>query len=177
MTIIVPAVLVRTRRQLRERLTLKASRFHIDIMDGKFVRQRTIGAATLRSVRTRAFIEAHLMIKDPLRRIREFVGIADLVVPHAEAIDDLEDYAHHARELGFKVGIAINPRTPLRAVLAHASLFDYVLIMAVRPGKGGQRFDPRVLSKVALLRKRHPRLSIGVDGGVHHDTVGRIVAA
>jgi ribulose-phosphate 3-epimerase len=170
MTLIVPSILVGTRREALNRVhMLKAKRWQIDVMDGRFVPNKTVDPRTLPRLVKRATIEAHLMVRHPLRFLRPLKGKVDIVVPHIEALDDVPGFVRHARMLGYKVGLAINPGTPLRRLLKYVHLLDYVLVMTVRPGRSGQAFQPKQLEKVRKLR-RYRKLEIGIDGGIHHNT-------
>ena len=169
---IIPAFLETTTAALRKRFSqVESLRYHIDVMDGSFTPRRTVGAAGLKAIKPNAFIEAHLMVKDPLKKMPAFVGAIDMVIVHVETLDDVDDYIRNAKRCGLLVGVAIDPETPLRKISPYAQWLDRVLIMTVHPGKQGQKFDKKALAKVRLLRKRFPHLSIGVDGGIHHGTV------
>jgi ribulose-phosphate 3-epimerase len=169
MTLIVPSIMVQTRRDALNRVRLlKARRWQLDVMDGRFVPNRTIDPRLLPRL-SKSTIEAHLMVKHPLRFLKPLRHKVDIVVPHIEAVDDVPGFVRHARMLGYKVGLAISPKTPLRRLLKYVHLLDYVLVMTVRPGRSGQAFQPKQLDKVRRLR-RYRKLEIGIDGGIHHNT-------
>jgi ribulose-phosphate 3-epimerase len=148
-----------------------ADQLHIDVMDGRFVPNLTIGAVVVEAIRkrTRLPLDVHLMIVEPERSLEAFVGAgADLVTVHAEASAHLQRTLARIRELGARAGVALNPATPpdvLRYVLDD---LDLVLVMSVNPGFGGQRFIDAVLPKVRQVRTLlgARAADVSVDGGV-----------
>ena len=161
-----------------------ADMIHFDVMDGHFVPNITIGPPVLKSLArvARVPIDVHLMIEDPDRFVEAFVdaGAASVTV-HAEAAVHLHRTVHLIKSLGAKAGVALNPATPVHALDDIAGDVDYVLVMTVNPGFGGQTFIPRSESKVRavreLLRRAGSDAPIEVDGGIDVDTAPRIVAA
>jgi ribulose-phosphate 3-epimerase len=161
-----------------------ADLIHFDVMDGHFVPNITIGPPVLKSLArvARLPIDVHLMIEHPDRYVEAFVeaGAASVTV-HAEATVHLHRTVHLIKSLGVKAGVAINPATPVGALEEIAGDVDYVLVMTVNPGFGGQTFIPRSESKVrlvrALLDRAGSRAPIEVDGGIDVRTAPRIVAA
>jgi len=161
-----------------------ADLIHFDVMDGHFVPNITIGPPVLKSLSrvARLPIDVHLMIEDPDRYVEAFVdaGAASVTV-HAEAVVHLHRTVHLIKSLGARAGVALNPATPVHALEDIAGDVDYVLIMTVNPGFGGQTFIPRSESKVraarALLRREGSTAPIEVDGGIDVHTAPRIVAA
>ena len=159
--------------------------FHLDVMDGVFVRNITFGPPVIKSIRstTKSFFDVHLMIMDPIRYVDAFKDAgADMLTVHYEACDgNLEDTIESIRELGMKVGVAINPDTPVSAIEDVISKVDMVLVMSVMPGFGGQKFMPVALSKLVqvkqLAEKYNPDLLIQVDGGVTLNNVRDVIAA
>jgi ribulose-phosphate 3-epimerase len=157
---------------------------HVDVMDGHFVPNISIGVPVVRSIRRVAHVplDVHLMITDPDRYIEAFAeaGAAVLTV-HVEALAHLHRTIHAIQALGVKAGVAINPATPLVALEEIAADVDHVLVMSVNPGFGGQTFIPRSESKLrdlrALLDQAGSGASIGIDGGIDHHNVSRVVAA
>jgi len=146
---------------------------HLDVMDGHFVPNLTIGPPIVASVRkaTRLPLDVHLMIEEPDRYIDAFAGAgADMISVHQEAAPHLHRTIQHIRERGAAAGVVLNPSTPLAVLDEILPDLDYVLLMSVNPGFGGQRFIPSVMSKVAALRRRiaeaRCRALIEVDGGV-----------
>jgi len=161
-----------------------ADMIHFDVMDGHFVPNITIGPPVLKSVAraTTLPIDVHLMIENPDRYVEAFVGAgAASVTVHAEAAVHLHRTVHLIKSLGAKAGVALNPATPVSALDEIAGDVDYVLVMTVNPGFGGQTFIPRSESKVRavrdLLRREGSTAPIEVDGGIDVRTAPRIVAA
>ncbi len=161
-----------------------ATVLHFDVMDGRFVPNITVGLPVLKSVRkaTKMTIDAHLMIVEPNRYAVEFVKAgADMVSVHVEADVHLQRTLTAIREAGGKAGIAINPATPLSAleeVLPHA---DFILLMSVNPGFGGQKFITTSLDKLRRLRRmideRGLNVKIEIDGGIDAANIKEIVEA
>ncbi len=157
---------------------------HLDVMDGHFVANITMGPVVVEALRDRSALpfHSHLMISNPLRYARAFADAgSDLVVFHAEADDDPAAVIEALHTLGRGAGLALNPETPAEAAYAHLEAVDMVLVMTVHPGWGGQEFLADVLPKIATLRAEAERrgldLPIGVDGGVHGETIGAAHAA
>ncbi len=161
-----------------------ASLIHVDVMDGHFVPNLTLGPAVVASLRrvTRLPLDVHLMISDPDRYLDAFVdaGASNLTV-HAEVLPHLHRTLTRIRELGATAGVAINPATPLTAVQEVIAQFDLLLVMSVNPGFGGQTFIPHSLEKVraarAMLASAGSAAEIEVDGGIDADNAGALVAA
>jgi ribulose-phosphate 3-epimerase len=157
---------------------------HVDVMDGHFVPNLTVGPPVVRSLKRVAKVplDVHLMITDPDRYAEAFVraGAAWLSV-HVEVLPHLNRTISYIKELGAKAGVAINPSTPLAALEEVAEDVDFVLVMSVNPGFGGQAFLPRSASKIRNLRAMLDRAGnpapIEVDGGIDLETVGRVVQA
>ena len=161
-----------------------ADLIHVDIMDGHFVPNLTIGPPVVKSLKRVAHVplDVHLMIEDPDRYAEAFVeaGAASLTV-HVEAVVHLYRTVQLVKSLGVKAGVALNPATPICALEQIAGDVDYVLVMTVNPGFGGQTFIPRSTSKVRavreLLRREGSSAPIEVDGGIDVHTAPLIVAA
>jgi ribulose-phosphate 3-epimerase len=161
-----------------------ADLIHVDIMDGHFVPNLTMGPPVVKSIRRVSHVplDVHLMIEDPDRYAEAFVdaGAASLTV-HVEAVVHLHRTVHFIKSLGIRAGVALNPATPVVALEEIAADLDYVLVMTVNPGFGGQTFIPRSESKVRavrdLLRRQGSTAPIEVDGGIDTTTAPRIVAA
>jgi ribulose-phosphate 3-epimerase len=157
---------------------------HVDVMDGHFVDNITIGPSVVDAIRPVAEVpyHSHLMISQPLRYAAHFAEAgSDLVIFHVEADDDPAAVIDAVRQSGRQVGIALNPETPAEAVHPYLDRVDLLLVMTVHPGWGGQEFIADVLPKLAALRAEAERrgldLPIGVDGGVNLETIGRAHAA
>ena len=148
-----------------------ADQLHVDVMDGRFVPNITIGPPVVAAVRkrTRLPLDVHLMIVEPERYISEFVAAgADMVTIHLEACTHLQRALVQIRELGAKAGVALNPSTPASALEYVLDDLDLVLVMSVNPGFGGQSFIPsahRKIREVRTLLGARP-VDVSVDGGV-----------
>jgi len=161
-----------------------ADYIHVDVMDGHFVPNITIGPPVVRAVRQVASVplDVHLMIADPDRYIGAFAeaGAAILTV-HVEARSHLHRTIQHIRSLGLGAGVALNPATPVNTIEEIAADVDLVLVMTVNPGFGGQTFIERSIPKIravrALLDRTGSPAAIEVDGGIDRATAPRVVAA
>ncbi|NUR55950.1 MAG: ribulose-phosphate 3-epimerase [Acidobacteria bacterium] len=161
-----------------------ADLIHVDIMDGHFVPNITIGPPVVAALKRRARVplDVHLMIEEPDRYVEAFAQAgASMITVHAEAVVHLHRTVHFIKSLGTKAGVALNPATPISALEELAGDVDYVLVMTVNPGFGGQTFIARSESKVRsmreLLRAAGSTAPIEVDGGIDTTTAPRIVAA
>ena len=161
-----------------------ADLLHVDVMDGRFVPNITIGPFVVAAIKKYASIplDVHLMIVEPERYLEAFSGAgADIITVHAEATPHLQRAVARIRELGRKAGVALNPGTSLSAVEWVLQDVDMVLIMSVNPGFGGQAFLPASLGKIELLRSQIRRanldVDIQVDGGIKADNIGEVAAA
>lgn len=157
---------------------------HLDVMDGRFVPNITIGPAVVAAVRRHAStpLDVHLMIVEPERHIEAFASAgATVITVHAEATPHLQRALARIRELGKKAGVALNPSTPLSAVEWVLSDVDMVLLMTVNPGFGGQACLPAMAGKIELLRSQLTRaglpVDIEVDGGIKAGNVAEVVRA
>jgi ribulose-phosphate 3-epimerase len=146
---------------------------HVDVMDGHFVPNITIGVPVVKAIQrvTALPLDVHLMITDPDRYLDAFVAAgASMLTVHAEVCPHLHRTLTHIRQLGAKAGVAINPSTPISVLSEIAAELDYVLVMSVNPGFGGQKFIPRSLEKIAALKTwltaTGGTAAVGVDGGV-----------
>jgi len=157
---------------------------HLDVMDGHFVPNFTIGPPVVESIRkiTRARLDLHLMIDDPDRYAPVFIQAgADLVSVHQEACIHLDRTVRMIQSEGAQAGVVLNPATPVAMLEEIVDVADYVLIMSVNPGFGGQHFIPRALDKVRELdrirRERHLQLPIEIDGGITLENLADVVRA
>ena len=157
---------------------------HIDVMDGHFVPNITIGAPVVKCLRktTGLFFDVHLMISEPDRYAADFAAAgADLITFHAEADGDTAATAERIRLLGVKAAVALKPATPAETVFPYLDRLDMVLVMTVEPGFGGQSFMADQLPKIAALRaeckKRGLSTDIQVDGGITDKTAPLVLQA
>ncbi len=161
------------------RVEQDADQLHVDVMDGRFVPNLTIGPVVVEALRkrTRLPIDSHLMIVEPERYVGDFVRAGcDMVTVHAEACPHLQRVLAQIRELGAKAGVALNPSTPPEVLSCVLDDLDLVLVMSVNPGFGGQKFLPTAYAKLARLREMigQRRIELSVDGGVKADNAGRL---
>jgi ribulose-phosphate 3-epimerase len=162
----------------------KADWVHIDVMDGHFVPNITIGPLVVSAVRpkTNLTLDVHLMISEPDRYLEAFKEAgADIITVHAEAVSHLDRVVSHIRELGVKAGVAINPATHESVLEYVLDKIDMVLVMTVNPGFGGQRFIEGMTEKIARIRKtvtdRKLNVDIQVDGGINEATISKVAYA
>jgi ribulose-phosphate 3-epimerase len=158
--------------------------FHLDVMDGRFAPNFSIGIPIVEAVRrsTKQKLDVHLMIVEPDRYVQSFIQAgADCVSVHQEACTHLDRTLRLIQSEGALAGVVLNPMTPV-ATLDHAlDVADYVLLMSVNPGFGGQKLIPYVLDKARQLRERRQRLglkfAIEIDGGITVDNIGMVAEA
>jgi ribulose-phosphate 3-epimerase len=152
---------------------------HVDVMDGHFVPNLTIGPVVIQWIRkaSRLPLDVHLMIEEPIHYLAAFRKAgADGLTIHVEACQDVQKTLQSVRALGAKVGLSLRPKTPLEKVLPFLGDLDQALVMTVEPGFGGQKFMPEMLEKVKQLRSRF-KGRIAVDGGIDAETAPQAVAA
>ncbi|NKB24815.1 MAG: ribulose-phosphate 3-epimerase [Kiritimatiellae bacterium] len=152
-----------------------ADALHIDVMDGHFVPNISLGPEVVRMARESVNIplSVHLMITQPDRYAETFIEAgADTVLIHIEASCNVEEILHNIRKAGARPGITINPETSVTMIedILQQQLADEVLFMTVHPGFGGQRFIESVLSKINAIREKYPELDLSVDGGLNLET-------
>ena len=161
-----------------------ATMLHVDIMDGHFVPNLTLGPPVVESIRkiTRSRLDVHLMIEDPDRYAPVFIQAgADQISVHQEACPHLDRTLRMIHDEGALAGVVINPATPVAMLSEVLEVADYVLIMSVNPGFGGQHFIPRALDKVRELdrerRDRRLQLPIEIDGGITLENLPEVIRA
>jgi ribulose-phosphate 3-epimerase len=161
-----------------------ADMIHVDVMDGHFVPNLTIGPSVIKSLRnyTKLPFDVHLMIKPVHKYIKSYAEAgANIITIHPEATDNLKDSIKHIKELGKKVGVSLNPDTKTDIIKEFLSELDLILIMSVHPGFGGQKFIPEVLSKIEELKdiklKENLKFDIEVDGGIDFNNSKLVVKA
>jgi len=155
---------------------------HIDVMDGHFVPNITIGPVVIKHIRplTSLFFDVHLMIQQPERYIEAFAKAgADLITIHAETCEDIRSVISLIKEKGCKAGISINPDTPVEHIKEIIPIVDLVLIMSVFPGFGGQKFIETVLPKIKqtadIIKRTGRSIDLEVDGGITDKNAGLVV--
>ena len=186
--IIAPSILsadfARLEKDVKEAEKGGADYFHCDIADGTFVPNISFGPLIVRTMKkiTNVPLDVHLMIVNPDKYIPEFARAgADIITPHIEAPYDVYRSVQLVTEVGAKAGIALNPGTPISQVEPLIEKIDYVLLMSVCPGFGGQKFFPEMLNKIRNLRDMlddlKPSVHLAIDGGVNKDNIVEIYEA
>ncbi len=185
---VVPSILSADFACLRDQLEAVekggAGMVHVDVMDGHFVPNLTLGVPVVRSLSgaTRLALDVHLMITDPARYAPAFISAgARLVSFHVETAGSGSEVARRIQAAGARAGLAINPDTPLSALEEAIGVVDYVLLMSVHPGFGGQEFIPATMERLtalrALLRSRKREIPIEVDGGIGESNAWQLARA
>ena len=161
-----------------------ADMIHVDVMDGHFVPNLTIGPPVIKSLRshTKLPFDVHLMISPVHKYIKNFSDAgADIITIHPEATDNLFDSIKHIKDLGKRAGVSLNPDTKISIVEKHLNEIDLILIMSVYPGFGGQEFMPEILPKINELdqikKKENLNFDIEVDGGINFDNSKIVINA
>jgi len=158
-----------------------ADMIHIDVMDGHFVPNITIGPLVVKDIRriTKLPLDVHLMIKEPEKFIDAFVSAgSDMITVHIEttSVSAIQRQAARLKKHGLRVGVSLNPATPLSKIKTLLDFIDFILVMTVNPGFGGQKFIRSVLPKIKKLRTNYSG-DISVDGGINHKTAPGIIRA
>ena len=188
MLILAPSILsadfTKLGEQIKEVERAGAQYIHIDVMDGIFGPSISFGMPVIESIRPVSDIvfDVHLMIDKPIRYIEEFVQAgADIITFHVEACDNVKETIEEIRKYGKKVGISLNPATPVSAIEPYIELVDLILVMSVNPGFGGQKYIEGSSEKIALISKlvkeRNPQALVSVDGGIKKDNVVEVLEA
>ena len=161
-----------------------ADMIHVDVMDGHFVPNLTMGPPVIKALRkyTKLPFDVHLMISPVHKYIKDYADAgADIITIHPETTDNLEDSIQHIKKLNKKIGISLNPETQIEVVKKFLEKIDLVLIMSVHPGFGGQKFIPKVLDKIKELKKikdqQNLNFDIEVDGGINFDNNKLVIKA
>ncbi len=155
-----------------------ADLLHVDVMDGHFVPNLTIGAPVVKWIKTKLPKECHLMMDNPEKYLEDFAKAgADIITVHKEVCPKLADVTARIRALKVRAGVSINPETPVEVIIDLLDCVDLVLIMSVHPGFGGQKFIESSLEKIRAIRKKAPGIDIAVDGGINAETAKMCVEA
>ncbi len=161
-----------------------ADLIHVDVMDGHFVPNLTIGPPVIKALRqyTKLPFDVHLMISPVHKYIKDFADAgSDIITIHPEATNNLKESISHIKELNKKVGVSLNPNTKIDIIETHLNNIDLVLVMSVFPGFGGQKFIPETIKKITNLKaikdKKNYSFDIEVDGGVNFSNSKDIINA
>lgn len=147
----------------------------VDVMDGVFVPSKSIVAADLAKIKTKLFLEAHLMVKDPINCVEDFKNAGcKRIVFHLEATNDVEATIQKIKDLNLTVGIAINPETKIEALDPFLNKIDSVLFLSVNPGFYGSSFIPEVLDKVREFKKKNFTMNVSIDGGIKAANIKKV---
>ena len=179
---VVPTILVKSREEFEKRLRLVepfVDRVQWDIADGVFVENTTFSdVSVLKDLDTKLPIEADLMVADPQNWIERFLNTrVDRLIFHVESTSEPEVLIQDAKTAGFKVGLTLDPDTPLKQVWDYLPEVDLFQAMGVKSGWGGQEFVPEVLDRIGEVRRSFPELDISVDGGINAETASQVIAA
>jgi len=181
---ILSADFARLGEQIAEAEAAGADYIHVDVMDGQFVPNITVGPLVVEAARrvTKLPLDVHLMIESPERYIAHFAEAgAYIITVHVETSPHLHRTVQRIKGLGARAGVSLNPATPLNTLEEVLAYVDLVLLMTVNPGFGGQEFIPSMLQKIRRLRdiltERHLNIELEVDGGINAETAPKVVAA
>ncbi len=188
MALVVPSILSADFACLGEQVQAAevggVDRIQIDVMDGRFVPNITVGPLVVEAVRRHCSLplEVHLMIMEPERYLEDFASVgADMIIVHQEVSPHLQRTLSLIKQLGKKAGVAINPATPITTLQEVLDEVDLVLCMTVNPGFGGQHFIPSTLAKIerlrAMIRQHATHCDLEVDGGINVETAPHVVRA
>ncbi len=151
---------------------------HVDVMDGHFVPNITIGPAVVRCIKTDLPLDVHLMIENPEKYINDFAKAgSDRIIIHQETVTDLDKILEDIKDLQVETGVCLKPATPAISLKEHFGLIDEILVMTVEPGFGGQAFMPDMVPKIIELRDLGFKGDIAVDGGINAETAKQCIEA
>ncbi|MCH7759440.1 ribulose-phosphate 3-epimerase [Patescibacteria group bacterium] len=178
---VIPAILTDDFEDLKNKLKkIKnlADWVQIDIMDGRFVNNHSISLEDLKQAQTKSNLEAHLMVLSPEKYLSQAkMAKVKRVIFHFEATKNILAILKKIAELGLKKGLALNPETEIKEIKPYLDTIDLVLLLAVQPGFGGQKFNVSVISKIKILKELAPEIKIEVDGGINLANIEEVAQA
>lgn len=181
---VAPSILSADFARLKEEIILisraGADLLHVDVMDGHFVPNITVGPCVVEALKKVATVplDVHLMIASPEKYLEPFIRAgSDWITFHIEAMSDPEKFIDRAHSLGVKVGVSLKPATPVQAIAPIVNMVDLVLVMSVDPGFGGQSFQPEVLPKIREIHDLGSHAEVSIDGGINLNTARQAVEA
>lgn len=178
---IIPAILTNNLNDFKNKLRLLekfSSWIQIDFMDGKFVPYLSVTPKQISKIKTKNFLEAHLMVESPILYASKLNNkLFKKIAFHFETNGQVQKTAGYFRKQGFRVGLAINPQTQVKKFYPSVKNFDYVLFLSVIPGRQGQKFIPGTLEKIKCLRQKNKKIKIVVDGGINVYNVSKAAKA
>lgn len=175
---VLPAILTTDPEDLHKKLKIAekfSSAVQVDIGDGKFIPTTTINFEDLQEIKTKLFLEIHLMVDEPDKYIVPFVDLgAGRIIFHIEVVENPIKIAEKIKTLGCEVGVALSPETSLSRLRELDYKIDEMMLLSVEPGKQGQEFQEQVISRICEVREMYPDIIIGVDGGINKDCISLI---
>lgn len=178
MSTIVPAILEQTPEAFADAARTLASfspMIHVDLADGRFVPNRTLSLAELKTVQPNVPFRVHLMYEKPEQVLTELTTLnADCIIIHAEATNNLRAVLEAIQDSGKQAGVALNPETSIKSIAEIVPDLHFILFLSVKPGFQGSAFVPDVLEKIRLFRAQFPEKAIGIDGAMNCETVPRV---
>ena len=180
---IIPAILTNKIKDLEDKLKKLSGLvdlIQIDIIDGNFINNKTIGLKDLKKIKLlKNFkLEAHLMVKNPEKYFEDCqkLGIKRVIF-HIEAVKNLKEILETANKFKFEIGVALNPKTNIEKIKPYLNRLNLILLMGVNPGFQGQKFIPSVLNKIKTIKKVAPKIKIEVDGGINENNIKKVAYA
>ena len=175
---LIPAILAKSKIKLRKQVKIveqKAKTIQIDVIDNKFIHNKTIQPEKLKKISEKLNIEVHLMVKYPLRYLEDLKRLnVNIIIFHFEAVEHRKEILDAIKEIKkhkIKVSIGLNPETDAIKVKPYLNYLDHVLVMTVHPGKQGQKFIKNSLNKVKQIRSWNKKIDLEVDGGINEDNI------
>jgi ribulose-phosphate 3-epimerase len=175
---LIPAILAKSKIKLRKQVKIveqKAKTIQIDVIDNKFIHNKTIQPEKLKKISEKLSVEVHLMVKYPLRYLEDLKRLnVNIIIFHFEAVEHRKEILDAIKEIKkhkIKVSIGLNPETDAIKVKPYLNYLDHVLVMTVHPGKQGQKFIKNSLNKVKQIRSWNKKIDLEVDGGINEDNI------